>query len=503
MRKIALYLLFFAFLLPILVFGQQKNKQTIDPSASFNNYIKEALTLWKTPGLSVAVVKDGQVVFKKGYGVTELGKQSPFLTSTVSVCASTTKAMTAVCMGILVDAGKIKWEDKVVDFLPEFSLSDPYVTSQITVRDLFTHNAGLGNADWLWVMNYSREEIMKRMQKLPIAYSLRSSFIYQNLMYLVAGELIHKLSGMSWEDFISKNLFQAIGMSHTYPGYSYSKAEPSHANPHFTINDSIVPIPFIDHQDVGAAGAVWSCADDVSKWLLFLLDSTKINGKRLLKAETYAELFKPHSFVTESQFYPTQKLTHPHWKTYGLGWFQQDYQGKMVQFHTGSLDGVVAILGLVPENNFGIYIFGNLDHTEIRHALLYKAIDLWCLGKNTQDWSKEMFAMYASIRNAAKAREKSQEDKRVMNTKPSLPLSSYLGKFNNEAFGDAEIVLEKNELVLKYPGENIIQLQHWHYDTFRGTYNHFWFDKSWIVFSLDAEGKVISFDMDGLEYKKQ
>jgi CubicO group peptidase (beta-lactamase class C family) len=148
-------------------------------------------------------------------------------------------------------------------------------------------------------------------------------------MYLVAGEVIHKVSGKPWAAFIKERLFNPLGMQHSYPGFKQSAAEPSHITPHYMYEDSIIkPIPLIDYRSVGAAGGVWSCADDISKWMLFLLDSAKVDGRPLLKPETYKEIFKPHSMVTESEFYPTARLTKPHFTTYGLGWFQEDYKGK-------------------------------------------------------------------------------------------------------------------------------------------------------------------------------
>ena len=190
-------------------------------------------------------------------------------------------------------------------------------------------------------------------------------------MYMVAGEVIHKVSGISWDKFIKDSLFTPLGMNHTYPNYRQSLAYNNHITPHYMYDDSVVEtIPFIDSKTVDAAGGVWSCANDINKWMMFMLDSAKVNGKHLLKQETYAELFKPQSLVTKDEFYITQQLTKPHWTTYGLGWFQEDYKGKMVEFHTGSLDGAVAIVGLIPDENFGVYIFANMDHTEIRHALI-------------------------------------------------------------------------------------------------------------------------------------
>ena len=280
---------------------------------------------------------------------------------------------------------------------------------------------------------------------------MRSSFVYQNLMYVVAGEVIHKVSGKTFDGFIQERLFAPLGMMHTYANYSLSVNEPSHITPHFMYKDSVVkPINFIEAKGIDAAGGVWSCADDINKWMLFILDSAKVNGNKLLKPETYAALFTPSSFSTNG-FYPTAKLTKPHWTTYGLGWFQEDYRGKMVNFHTGSLDGAVAICGLINDEHFGIYIFGNLDHTEVRHALMYKAMDLWVFADNKNDWSTDFYKMYKDLKTKAEKEETVFEAKRTLNTKPSLALKSYAGKYSNEIYGDAEIVSNNDSLRLQFP----------------------------------------------------
>ncbi len=482
-----------------------QKKAVLSTSDAFDTYVQSALKLWQTPGLSVAVVKDGNVVFKKGYGVTELGKPGAFTTSTVSICASTTKAMTAVCMGMLVDEGKVKWTDKVSDVYPALKLYDNYANGEITVKDLFTHNTGLGNADWLWTIGYPVDTIINKMRLIKPAYSFRSSFIYQNLMYVLAGEVIHKVSGKTYDEFIKERLFTPLGMTHTYPNYDASVNEPSHITPHFILDGDSTPKPiqFIDAKGIDAAGGVWSCADDINKWMLCLLDSTKINGKPLLKPETYALLFTPQSMVTPAEFYPTAKLTKPHWTTYGLGWFQEDYHGKMVNFHTGSLDGAVAICGLINDEHFGIYIFGNLDHTELRHALMYKAMDMWVFGDDKNDWSKDMYAMYKGMHEAGAKREKEFEAKRVLNTQPPVALPAYTGTYTNELFGDCWITLNGDALTLSFPKNLHIKLSHWHYNTFLGKFDYAWYGKDWLTFTMDASGKVSGFNFMGMDYGKK
>jgi CubicO group peptidase (beta-lactamase class C family) len=503
MRPVFLFVLFLFTIYSSAQTKSQKVSSLLSQGAIFDKYIQDAMPVWKVPGLSVAVVKDGRIIFKKGYGRTELGKSTAFDTSTIAICASTTKAMTAVCVAFLVDAGKLKWNDKVADILPGFKINDAYTTSQITVKDLLTHNAGLGNADWLWVVQNDDSDILRRMQYLIPSYSLRSSFIYQNLMYGVAGQVIEKVSGKKWQDFITENLFRVLGMTRTYATYVYSSKETNRISPHFMINDSVNVIPYIDYPGVSAAGAVWSCANDISKWMMFMLDSAKWNGKRFLRPETFSELMKPQAIIPANEFYPTMKITKPHWTTYGLGWFQQDYRGKMIEFHTGSLDGAVAIIGLVPDEHFGIYIFENLDHAELRHALMLKAFDLWLFNDNSKDWSTDLFKLYSKLKADSKEKQKESDTKRVPGTRPSLALQGYIGKYSSDIYGDAQVTINDGNLFVKYPNNNILKLEHWNYDIFKGSFNNFWWDKSSVQFFLDGEGKVSYFEMDGLRYNKK
>ena len=511
MNRQPISVLCYLLLFPLLITAQKNvsgNKPLDDSKLPevFNGYIQNALQAWKTPGLSVVVVKDGNIVFKKAFGVQDLRNKIPYTTGTLSTCASTTKAMTAVCMGMLVDEGKVKWSDVVSDILPEFKLSNPYSTAEITVKDLFTHNTGLGNADLLWVLGYPRSEIMHRMQFVPAAYSLRSSYIYQNLMYLVAGEVIKKVSGKTWDEFIGTRIFTPLGMNNTYADYSKIAATAGKTTPHFKDmdeGDSIKAISYLGDDNIGPAGGVWSCADDMSKWLQFLLDSTELKGQRLLKPETFAELFKPQVIVPVPEFYPTIRLTMPHWTTYGLGWFQHDYRGKMVQFHTGSIDGLIAIAGMIPAEHTAIYIFGNLDHSEIRHALMYKAFDLWCFHDNNNDWADDFLKLYTGLADTAKKREEEQVTKRVKDTHPSVPLQAYTGKYVSGIYGDAELVLKDDSLVVKLPGKISLSLRHWNYDTFRGWYNNWWWGKSFIQFTLDTQGKISGLSIDGILFNKE
>jgi len=488
----------------ILVFSVvgicQSNVELLD------KYVESARNQWQVPGIAITVVQDGKVVFSKGYGVRELGKSEPVTTETLFGCMSTTKAMTVATLGMLVDEGKLNWDDKVIKYLPAFRVGDPYVTNELRVRDLLTHNAGLGNADflWDWTPDIPSTEILRRMQYANPAYSLRSSFIYQNIMYLVAGQVVEKVSGMPWERFISERLFAPLGMKNTFPNLALSRQYQNRSRAHFEIKGKIQVIPESPADAIAPAGAVWSTADDIARWINFMLGNTTVNGKELLKPATLNELFKPQTMVPPGQFYPTIAITKPHWMTYGLGWFQHDYRGEMVNFHTGSLAGRTAIIGLLRDKKLGVYIFGNLDHAELRHALMYKVFDVFAFNDNSRDWSAEFKALYDKIKADAVKREADTKARRVPDTKPSLPLNTYAGRYSSPFYGTVAIVLVDGKLKATLSPDVSAELSHWQFDTFMGTWNKSWEGESLFAFQLSpVSGEVVSLTLDGATLRRE
>lgn len=487
----------FLLLISISVHAQNLAQQVKE----FDTYVESSRKLYQVPGLAVTVVKDGKVIFKKGYGVQQLGMPNQVNAQTLYACASTTKAMTATCMGILVDEGKVKWDDPVIKYLPEFQLYDPYVTRELKIRDLFTHNSGVGNTDFLWsIMKIPSDEVLAKMKMVEPSYSLRSSFIYQNIFYLAAGKVIEKVSGTPWEVFIQKRIFEPLAMTRTFPILSQVN-DANQSKPHHLIDGKITVIDRTNADAIGPAGSVWSCVDDMSKWALCMLDSSKYNGGKLLKPATWNEIFKPQVMVTASQFYPTAQLTKPNWTTYGLGWFQQDYKGRKVNFHTGSLAGETAIHGQLPSEKLAIYIFGNLDHAEVRHALMFKAFDHFALG-GTRDWSADFYNLYKKLNEADELEVKKQESARVMGTNPSQPIANYAGRYTSPLYGELVVTLSDNSLLINMNNTAKATLTHWNYDSFRGFYDKRWWGQTTANFSLDSKGKINSVVIEGMEFTK-
>lgn len=326
--------------------------------------------------------------------------------------------------------------------------------------------------------------MVDRLRLVKPAYSLRSGFIYQNIMYVAAGQVIAAASGMPWAKFVKTRLFEPIGMRATLPIASDVPRGANSASPHFRYGgDTIAVIRSEQAQALGPAGDVWSNAADMSRWMKFLLDSGRVDGKPLLKPATFAELFTPQTVVPPDEFYPTIELTRPHWMTYGLGWFQHDYQGRMLDFHTGSLYGMVAILGLVRDAKFGVYVLSNVDHVEIRHALMYKAVDLY-LGNPPRDWSADLRALYGARRASADSSRKASEAKRISGTKASLPLSGYAGVYEEPAFGKVSVSERSGVLRFDLGPALAGNMEHWQYDTFRVRYDDRWQGTDILTFTI-------------------
>jgi CubicO group peptidase (beta-lactamase class C family) len=490
-----------ALTLAFISVGSAVSAQQWDPEA-FDTYVEDAVALWDSPGLAVAVVKDGEVLFARGYGVLEVGRAERVDEHTRFSIGSTTKAFTAAAIGLLVDEGKVRWDDRVTSHLPGFELSDPYVTREVTIRDLLTHRAGLGNADYLWYeQDVTGDEIVERARYVIAEYSFRGSWIYQNIMYHVAGEVIEAVSGMSWADFVRTRLLEPLGMTETLPLLSDTRDQPNVARPHDYVDGELVTIENASVDPVAAAGSIWSSVSDMSKWLNLLLAGGVLpDSTRLLRSATVDELFTPQ-VVLRSQ-YPTDRLTAPNFMTYGLGWFQKDYRGRKVDYHTGSIDGMVAIAGLVRGQNLGVYVLGNRDHVEVRHALMYRVFDLFNGHGEVRDWSAELKDLYDSLDEAGARAREARAASRIAGTTPSLPEAEFAGMYTDRLFGTVEVTAGQDGLEARYGPGLAGPLEHWHHDTFVLRYETRWRGEALLTFRLGASGRVEALVMNGSEFRK-
>ncbi len=471
--------------------------------ATLDAFALHGLEDWKVPGFAVAVVHEGRVVYRRGFGERKLGgdDSDPVDADTLFGIMSTTKAMTSMALAMLVDEGKVAWDDPVSKHLPWFALGDSYATRAVTVRDLLRHNAGVPNADWLWVRgDLDTRQIIERLRELPPAYSLRDGFIYQNVMYQVAGEIVAKAAGMPWHRFIELRIFKPLDMTRSFATLTAMQSAKPHnvSTPHFEIEQRVRAIVDVPVDSIPAAGSVWSTANDMAKWMTFLLDGGRIDDRALVKPDTFRELFESQAIVPPGEFYPTLALTRPHFTTYGLGWFLQDYRGEFVAMHTGSMDGRTAIVGLLPDRRFGIVVLGNLDHAEFRHALMWHAFDV-ALGGGTRDWSAELLTLYGDAKRKGTTARATAVAERVSGTRPSKSIESYAGIYEHPVWGDVVIEVHGQQLSLRVgtAAEARGPMQHWHYDTFEVTPGDGRAGTWPATFGLDAAGKVASLTLFG------
>lgn len=486
--------------------GQARAKTRPSPIAQFDADVARMVEAWNVPGLAIAVVRNDSVLLAKGYGVRELGKPDPVDAGTRFAIGSTTKAMTAMALGMLVDEGKVRWDEPVITYLPGFRLSDPYVTRELTVRDLLTHRSGLGNADRLWSGNdYTPDEIFRRVGRLPLSYGFRAGWVYQNIMYALAGEVVHAASGMSWDAFITARILAPLGMSATVTRLSAVSGQPNVATPHGEIDDTLRVITNRPVDAVAPAGSVWSSVGDMAKWMRFLLDSGRVGGRRLLAPSTFNELFTPQVMADRST-YPTLGIARPRFFTYGLGWFLHDYAGQGVAMHTGSIDGMSAIIGLLPDKRLGVYVLANADHAELRHALMFEVFDRFggtaAAAGAKHDWSAEVLALTRGQRDRAREARRQALERRVTGTSPSLAIATYAGTYRHAAYGDVEVTARGDVLHAHFGTAFDGDLTHWQYDTFRARWADRRSGEAMLVFSPDGAGSVSTVKLLGLTFAR-
>ena len=464
------------------------------PLKEFDEYVNKALKEWDVPGVAIAVVKNDKVVLARGYGVRKLGDPTPVDEKTLFAIGSSSKAFTAAAIAMLVDEGKLKWDDPATKYLPGFQLYDPYVTREMTVRDLLCHRSGLDRGDFIWYATpYDRDEIWRRIRYVKPSSSFRSKFGYQNIMYLTAGQVVARISGKSWDDFISERILNPLGMTSSNTTIRAFSGQSNVSTPHAKVEEKVQTIPWRNIDNIAPAGSINSNVADMAQWVRLQLAEGSYNGKQLISSGGIKEMQEPQTIIPAD---PQWSLFMPdtHFRTYGLGWMLHDYKGKKVVQHGGAIDGMSAMVGMIPEEKLGVVILSNLSGQLVPTALMFRIFDAY-LGAPSRDWSAEMLKGIKKLEEQGKAAEKKREESRVKGTQPSLALEKYAGTYNDEAFGDAKIILENGKLVLRTPGF-VADLEHWHYDTFRATFREAALGgKTLATFTLNSDGKTDSLNV--------
>jgi CubicO group peptidase (beta-lactamase class C family) len=484
----------------VLLLGPALQAEAQLRPAELDAYVEAAMRDWSVPGLALAVVVGDSVVHARGYGVTQLGGTEAVDIHTLFAIASTTKAFTTAALGILVDEGKLGWDDPVTDHLPDFALADPYVSRELTVRDLLTHRVGAARLDNLWIASpFDRDEILRRARHLPQTESFRRSYGYNNILYIVAGELAGRVAGTSWDDLLETRIFRPLDMTRTTSRTAVVDARGNMAHPHTWVEGRVQPIVRRDYDAIGGAGAIWSSAHDMAQWVRMHLGRGARGDTRILSEARIQEMATPETVIpldtTTTRLHPTQ-----HFFAYGLGWRLHDLHGQKVVQHSGSINYTRTQVTLVPEEEIGIVIFANLSSSNLQLALTHRILDA-LQGRAPEDWS----ALYLELQNrsdAASARSAAElEAARVEGAGPTLPLERYVGRYEDALFGEIRLTLENQgaepSLVLDYSPEYVADLEPWHQDIFRAQWRRPGAGSTFVRFALDPRGRITALTLDG------
>jgi CubicO group peptidase (beta-lactamase class C family) len=459
------------------------------PLQGFDDYVRRAMAEWQVPGVAIAIVKHDALVLAKGYGVRQVDDTRPVTKNTSFAIGSATKAFTAASLAMLVDEGKLRWDALVTQYLRGFQLSDPYVTRELTVRDLLTHRSGLERADLLWYGSaYDRDEVLRRVRYIKPTWSFRSRFGYQNIMYLAAGQIIPAVTGDSWENFVRQRIFMPLGMTASQTSVTALAGADDVATPHAWLDGRVRAIPLRNLDNIGPACSIISNVVDMAQWVQLHLGGGAHQRARLFSAEAAKEMSMPHTLM---RLEPPWSELHPeaHFLAYGLGWFLSDYWGRKLVLHGGNIAGMTALVALVPEERLGLVILTNMHQTLLTYALIYRVVDAY-LGQSPRDWNREFLKVARERREQTAAAQRKLEEERKPGTKPSLPLQQYTGAYTHDAYGAATVQEQGGKLILQYGLGFIGDLEHWHQDTFQALWRDRLQGKAQVTFTLNAQRKV-------------
>jgi CubicO group peptidase (beta-lactamase class C family) len=470
--------------------------------SDLDSYVATSMKTFDVPGLAVAIVKDGKIVLAKGYGVRKLDDPTPVDEFTMFGIGSNTKAFTTASLAGLIDAGKLAWDDPVYQRLPGFVMYDPYVSHEMTIRDLLTHRSGmgLGEGDLLfWPHStYTRDEIIYKLRFMKPASSFRSHYAYDNLLYMTAGQIIPAVTGTSWDDYIRQHIFAPLGMNHSNVSNAEFQPGGNYAFPHSRVDGKLQVIHFEVLDNAGPAGSINSCAADMAKWVQLQLNRGKFvdRDRRLFSEERSKEMWSPQTILPIGNYAPPLAGLKPNFADYGLGWGLRDYHGHKLVGHTGGVAGFVSRVMLVPDENLGVVVLTNAEEGGAFDSILYHVLDHY-FGLPSTDWIAA-FKLVKDMgeKDAAEAMKKA-ESARAAGSKASLPLEKYAGIYNDAWYGPITIRGENGGLVITFDHtpSMIGDLQHWQYDTFKAHWRDRTIEDAFVTFSLKPDGNIESAKM--------
>jgi CubicO group peptidase (beta-lactamase class C family) len=461
-------------------------------------YLEQARIDWHSPGMAVGIVKDGKLVYAKGFGEKEIGKGDKPDANTLFAIASNSKAFTAAALALLVQEGKLSWDTKVRDILPYFELYDPVITNLVTIRDLLSHRVGIGtfSGDVVWYRSeLTAEAIIKKAKHIEQDFEFRAGFGYSNVMYITAGEVIRVVSGQDWGAFVTARFLQPLGMQRSIYQLAQLEQKGNYATPHAYNEGKNSPIPWVSWETVAATGGLISSVNDLSKWLIFNMQHGIWQGDTLFTKSSRNQMWAVHNAFTPDQT-ASRKITS--FSGYGLGWQLSDYKGHFRVSHTGGYDGMISAIQLFPDQQLGIIVLTNGLRAPIGALPNYIA-DVFLTGKTERDWSKEMLASREK-REKADTRIADRRAARQMGTQPALSAEQLLGTYECKLYGKIEVVQQGEQLKLRFehtPSYSC-HLQHWHHDVYEMVWDEpqAWFEHATVQFEYDNNLKVTRLRFD-------
>ncbi|GAB2613302.1 serine hydrolase [Novilysobacter erysipheiresistens] len=476
---------------------------------TFDAYVENVRKQFDVPAIAVAIVKDGKVVLERGYGVKDLQSREPVDEHTLFAIASNTKAFTAASLQMLAEDGKLDMDDRVIDHLPWFRMSEPYITHEMRIRDLLAHRSGLalGAGDLLYWpgTDYSTEEVARRLRHVPIDGGFRAGYAYDNILFGVAQLVIEAASGQSYEDFLRSRILQPLGMDATRFNSDHLQPGDNVATGYSKANfEDLVPAPLMSWSNVSGAGGLYSSAHDLTRWVRAQLDQGVIpgsDGDRLFSEESQRDMWTVLTPIpvgkTET---PELEAAQPNFRGYGQGWNLSDYRGEKLVWHTGGWPGFYSRITMVPEQEIGVIVLTSAEVGGAFNAVTMRALDEMLDAPKT-DWT----AAYAKARGAAEDEAATDwhnhQAERDADDKPSLPLADYASTYTDRWYGDVEISRQGDTLRIAFSHSPALvgSLSHWQHDTFVVRWDQRWLNAdAFLTFSLDPDGQIREARMEAI-----
>ena len=481
----------------IIFVGFAQAQSPTTPPADLDAYVASSMKTFNVPGMAVAIVKDDLIVVAKGYGVRKLGEPMPVDEFTLFGIGSNTKAFTTAALATLIDEGKLSWDDPVYRRLPGFVMYDPYVSHEMTIRDLLTHRSGmgLGEGDLLFWPHttYTREEIIYKLRFMKPASSFRSHYAYDNLLYMTAGQIIPAVTGTSWDDYVRQHIFTPLGMTHSNVSNAHIKPGDDVAFPHSRMEGKLQVIPFEILDNAGPAGSINSCAADMAKWVQLQLNRGKFIDRdgRLFSEQRSKEMWSPQTILPIGDPPPALAALRPNFADYALGWGLRDYHGRKLVGHTGGVGGFVSRVMLVPEENLGVVVLTNAEEDGAFDSILFHVLDHYFKLPAT-DWIAAYKSREDTQEKEAAETMKKAEAARAAASNPSLPLEKYAGVYNDAWYGPITIRTENAGLVITFDHTPTMigNLQPWQHDTFKAHWRDRTIEDAFITFALNPDGSI-------------